>query len=105
AGLGMGVARFGVNVDYLPTSATTDPLTIDASGDDPASASGSSSDSESSRQVGFGASGADRVAFTLALHEGAGAGPLATSASGGELSRIMLALELVVSRQHTVSTF
>ncbi|MGO2654577.1 MAG: DNA repair protein RecN [Pseudoclavibacter sp.] len=40
------------------------------------------------------ATGADEVAFLLAAHAGADPLPLARSASGGELSRVMLALEL-----------
>ncbi|MCD7102133.1 DNA repair protein RecN [Pseudoclavibacter sp. 13-3] len=40
------------------------------------------------------ATGGDEVAFLLAAHAGADPLPLARSASGGELSRVMLALEL-----------
>ncbi len=40
------------------------------------------------------AHGADAIAFTLASHPGAPHRPIADAASGGELSRIMLALEV-----------
>lgn len=45
----------------------------------------------------FGPSGRDAVEFRLRAHAGAEPRPLASSASGGELSRIMLALEVVLS--------
>jgi len=41
--------------------------------------------------------GADAVEMRLASHEGAPARPLGRSASGGELSRIMLALEVALA--------
>ena len=43
------------------------------------------------------ASGADRVRFLIAPNPGEPAAPLEQSASGGELSRIMLALEVVLA--------
>jgi DNA repair protein RecN (Recombination protein N) len=46
--------------------------------------------------VEFGAEGYDRVVFELAANPGEEARPLARSASGGELSRIYLALRLAV---------
>lgn len=49
-------------------------------------------------------SGMDRVEFQLASHLGAEPRPLAKGASGGELSRIMLALELVLASERTVPT-
>ena len=49
-------------------------------------------------------SGNDRVEFLLSSHPGAEPRPLAKGASGGELSRIMLALELVLASEKTVPT-
>ena len=49
-------------------------------------------------------SGNDRVEFLLASHPGAEPRPLAKGASGGELSRIMLALELVLASEKSVPT-
>jgi DNA repair protein RecN (Recombination protein N) len=43
-------------------------------------------------------SGQDRVRFEVATNPGAPMGPLARIASGGELSRLMLALKVVLSR-------
>ncbi|WNM23248.1 DNA repair protein RecN [Demequina capsici] len=43
-------------------------------------------------------SGADAVMMTLAAHPGAPARPVAESASGGELSRVMLAIEVALAR-------
>ncbi|RWR30819.1 DNA repair protein RecN [Sinirhodobacter populi] len=45
-----------------------------------------------------GAEGADTVAFTVATNPGAPAGPLDRIASGGELSRFLLALKVVLAR-------
>lgn len=42
----------------------------------------------------LGAHGADQVTMTLSAHSGAAARPVAEAASGGELSRIMLAVEV-----------
>ncbi|WP_299571904.1 DNA repair protein RecN [uncultured Williamsia sp.] len=49
------------------------------------------------RRCHAGSSGVDRVEFTLAAHSAAPAMPIARSASGGELSRVMLALEVVLA--------
>jgi DNA repair protein RecN (Recombination protein N) len=45
-----------------------------------------------------GPEGHDTVAFTVATNPGAPAGPLARIASGGELSRFLLALKVCLSR-------
>ena len=50
-------------------------------------------------------SGADQVVFLLSAHSGAEPRPLAKTASGGELSRVMLALEVVVAEADPVPTF
>lgn len=52
----------------------------------------------------FENSGQDRVEFMLAAFDGANLRPIARAASGGELSRIMLALELVLSKGKTLPT-
>lgn len=49
--------------------------------------------------------GADEVQFLLAPHPGSEPRPVAKTASGGELSRVMLALEVVVAGVDPVSTF
>jgi len=53
-----------------------------------------------------GPNGVDSVSFLLSAHRGAPARPLGEGASGGELSRVMLALEVALatnrsSKQHT----
>ena len=53
----------------------------------------------------LGASGGDEVQLLLAPHPGAQPRPIAKSASGGELSRVMLALEVVVAAVDPVPTF
>lgn len=52
----------------------------------------------------FEASGADKVEFLLSNRSGAEARPLAKGASGGELSRIMLAIELVLAGKAPLPT-
>lgn len=52
-----------------------------------------------------GAEGRDDVALLLAPHLGAEPRPVARSASGGELSRVMLAIEVVIASTHPVPTF
>jgi DNA repair protein RecN (Recombination protein N) len=53
------------------------------------------------RGVQFGPGGFDRIELFLAANPGEQARPLATSASGGELSRIYLALRLAVQQPGT----
>ena len=50
------------------------------------------------------ADGIDKVAFQIATNPGADPGPLGKIASGGELSRFMLALKVVLARGATVAT-
>jgi DNA repair protein RecN (Recombination protein N) len=56
-------------------------------------------------RAGLGPHGADDVAVLLAPHPGAEARPLGRGASGGELSRVMLALEVVLAGSDPVPTF
>ena len=51
------------------------------------------------------ATGQDEIQFLLAPHPGATPRPIAKSASGGELSRVMLALEVVLAGADPVPTF
>ncbi len=53
----------------------------------------------------FGPHGADEVEIRLAAHPGAPALPLSKGASGGELSRVMLAIEVVFAGADPVPTF
>jgi DNA repair protein RecN (Recombination protein N) len=53
----------------------------------------------------FGPHGADEVEIRLAAHPGAPALPLTKGASGGELSRVMLAIEVVFAGADPVPTF
>lgn len=55
--------------------------------------------------VDLGSSGADEVSFMLKPHPGAEPRALAKGASGGELSRVMLALEVVIAGADPVPTF
>lgn len=55
--------------------------------------------------VAFGESGTDVVRFLLAPHAGASPAPIGEGASGGELSRIMLSLEVVLAASAPPSVF
>ncbi|MDK4243306.1 DNA repair protein RecN [Corynebacterium pseudodiphtheriticum] len=56
------------------------------------------------RQIQPAESGADEVELLLAPNDAARAQPLSTAASGGELSRVMLALEVIISAETTGAT-
>lgn len=81
AGLAMGDAEFTVTVAHM--AARTDD--------------GASLRLASGEMVHAGSNGIDLVEFGFAAHRGSDALPLSRSASGGELSRVMLALEVVLS--------
>ncbi|MER7762305.1 DNA repair protein RecN [Streptomyces sp. NPDC097619] len=57
------------------------------------------------RPVLFGPTGADEVELLLAPHPGAQPRPIAKGASGGELSRVMLAVEVVFAGSDPVPTY
>ncbi|MBJ8342832.1 DNA repair protein RecN [Antrihabitans sp. YC3-6] len=79
-GLAMGKARLEVEVRELPAGPQDSaPLVIDG------------------RDVHAGSAGVDEVEFRLSAHSGAQSLPISKSASGGELSRVMLALEVVLA--------
>lgn len=53
----------------------------------------------------FGAEGKDEVVFLISTNPGESVKPLAAIASGGELSRIMLALKTITAKQEKIGTF
>ncbi|GAA3369623.1 DNA repair protein RecN [Streptomyces sannanensis] len=57
------------------------------------------------RPVAYGPMGADEVELLLAPHPGAPPRPIAKGASGGELSRVMLAVEVVFAGSDPVPTY
>jgi DNA repair protein RecN (Recombination protein N) len=59
---------------------------------------------EDGQRVRFDGSGLDRVAFLIAANPGEGFKPLAKTASGGETSRLMLALKNVLARADYIPT-
>jgi len=62
-------------------------------------------DTGAQRLVAFGPNGIDDVELRLAPHPGAPFLPIAKGASGGELSRVMLAVEVVFAGADPVPTF
>ena len=57
------------------------------------------------RRVAFGPAGVDEIELMLVAYPGAAPRPLDKGASGGELSRLMLALEVVLAGSDPVPTF
>ncbi len=55
-------------------------------------------------EADWGPQGVERVAFEVATNPGSAPGPLARIASGGELSRFLLALKVVLARVSSVPT-
>ncbi|MFN8076386.1 MAG: DNA repair protein RecN [Kineosporiaceae bacterium] len=92
--LSMPDARLVVEVSALPAEGADDEASVTVTG-----ASGEPS------TLRLGPDGADVVTFQLVPHPGAPARPLAKGASGGELSRVMLALEIVLGGVDPVPTF
>ncbi|OBG45377.1 DNA repair protein RecN [Mycobacterium alsense] len=89
--LAMADAEFTVDV-------ATDIVGAAAGPDDPATLR-----LPSGEFVRAGADGVDQVEFGFAAHRGVTVLPLAKSASGGELSRVMLALEVVLAASRKIS--
>ncbi|HEY2084469.1 MAG TPA: DNA repair protein RecN [Mycobacterium sp.] len=88
SGLAMAEAEFTIEVSTMPAAA-----------DDPAALT-----LASGTQAHAGGDGVDQVEFGFAAHRGMTVLPLAKSASGGELSRVMLALEVVLAASMTGTT-
>jgi DNA repair protein RecN (Recombination protein N) len=84
----MADAEFTIEVSTMPAAAN-DPAALTLA---------------SGIQVHAGADGVDQVEFGFAAHRGMTVLPLAKSASGGELSRVMLALEVVLAASMTGTT-
>ncbi len=88
SGLAMADAEFTITVSTMPATA-----------DDPAALALASGE-----RAHAGGDGVDLVEFGFAAHRGMTVLPLAKSASGGELSRVMLALEVVLAASTTGTT-
>jgi DNA repair protein RecN (Recombination protein N) len=80
----MGKARFEVHFSTMPGQNSEDIVTQD--------------------NEKISATGLDRVRFMLSPNPGEPVKPLARIASGGELSRIVLALKAVLSADHSLET-
>jgi DNA repair protein RecN (Recombination protein N) len=81
SGLAMADAEFTITVGMIPAQADDSaPLALPKGG-----------------LVHAGPDGVDQVEFGFTAHRGVAVLPLAKSASGGELSRVMLALEVVLA--------
>ncbi len=88
SGLAMADAEFTITVSTMPAT-TDDPAALTLA---------------AGTQAHAGGDGVDLVEFGFAAHRGMTVLPLAKSASGGELSRVMLALEVVLAASTTGTT-
>lgn len=79
-GLAMGTSRLQAQVEYVPAG-EDDPWAVTLDG----------------RRVHAGPDGADAVDLLLSAHPSADPLPIGKTASGGELSRVMLAIEVVLA--------
>lgn len=104
--LRMGGARFGVEFRWrldpeglpLPGPIGSLSLQISGSGVEETETPASEPQTEVRPTVAFDATGIDRVEFLVSPNPGEPLKPLAKIASGGETSRLMLALKAVLSR-------
>ncbi|MDQ3405513.1 MAG: DNA repair protein RecN [Actinomycetota bacterium] len=87
SGLAMGQASIQISVRARPAE-TDDALAIEVDG----------------QRLHAGADGVDDVELLLISHDGAQPLPVHKGASGGELSRVMLAIEVVLAHSDTVGT-
>ncbi|MFC7306998.1 DNA repair protein RecN [Streptomyces monticola] len=87
ASLAMPHARVSIDIRQTDVPEGTDGVEIDG------------------RTVAYTATGVDEVELLLAPHPGAPPRPIAKGASGGELSRVMLAVEVVFAGSDPVPTY
>lgn len=85
--LAMPRARAAIEVTPLSPKPNQEPIRIDGT------------------DCGFGPGGTDTVRFLLAPHPGSDLRPIGQSASGGELSRIMLALQVALADDAPATTY
>jgi DNA repair protein RecN (Recombination protein N) len=104
AELAMPHARIAVHVSQRELPATADG-SRDASGAAANALPVPDPETGAERLVAFGPNGIDDVELRLAPHPGAPFLPIAKGASGGELSRVMLAVEVVFAGADPVPTF
>ncbi len=108
--LRMAGARFGVEFQWredaqgIPLPASISGLRLQVAGSGIEQLEASSLQPEIPPKVAFDATGIDRVEFLVSPNPGEPLKPLAKIASGGETSRLMLALKAVLSRADETPT-
>ena len=98
--LGMGGGRFGVQFEVRVDSAGV-PVNVYAETVD---ACWILHERGADRPLAFDRTGVDRIEFLVALNQGEPLRPLARVASGGEISRLMLALKTILGDADAVPT-
>ncbi len=108
--LRMEGARFGVNFEWredpegVPLSQPISAFVLQVSGSGVEPLENSTSKPEARPKVAFDSSGIDHVEFLVSPNPGEPLKPLKKVASGGETSRLMLALKTVLSRADETPT-
>jgi DNA repair protein RecN (Recombination protein N) len=64
-----------------------------------------SADYQAPKESDFTSSGCDHIVMSIQSHKDAPVIPLGKGASGGEMSRVMLALEVVIANTHPIGTY
>lgn len=64
-----------------------------------------SADYQAPKESDFTSSGCDHIVMSIQSHKDAPIIPLGKGASGGEMSRVMLALEVVIANTHPIGTY
>ena len=64
-----------------------------------------SADYQAPKESDFTSSGCDHIVMSIQSHKDAPFIPLGKGASGGEMSRVMLALEVVIANTHPIGTY
>lgn len=93
--IGLAMPHARVDVAVLPKPASKGEPTLTIGGSWSRSGATSAGERDHGQETGVGPDGADEVELRLLAHPGAPALPLQKGASGGELSRVMLAIEVV----------
>ena len=103
AGLALGHAEALVDIrqsdseDGVPVGTADGPFATPSSAPSLTPPSAPSSGGESTRRLAFNGTGVDSVEFLISLNQGEPPRPLARTASGGEASRLMLAIKTILS--------
>lgn len=101
ADLGLARGRFAIHFERRLDS---EGVPTDLPGDETIGSEPSQLERDSQRSVGFDRTGIDRLEFVVTLNPGEPLRPLTRVASGGEMSRLLLALKTILGAADAVPT-